>query len=206
MKKAVFLVLAVFAFSIGCVSAPPENSSVSAPSPKAGEARDDITGGSSIPNWLGAQKGPLNVPVLPAIKDFQAIGIITVKTQAVEKLGADNQYHWEGETVNYSMLIEEAKKLNAHAIINIVIDYTDKIQFIENITKLDSRHVWSHDEMDKISRGLLTESLTEEGRFAVEKSHVLTRTYSGSALAIKYIDGVNFFEVEQVRALAPQYE
>lgn len=164
----------------------------------------EIAGGTSNPNWLGLQRGPLNVPILPAIKDFQGIGLVTVKAVSVERLGADNQYHWTGETVNYGMLIEAAQRLGAHGIINVIVDYTDNIESSETIRELADEHEWSEDQLDKISRGILTEISKDGVRYSIETSHVITRTYIGSALAIKYIDGLNFYEAEGLRAYLPR--
>ena len=160
--------------------------------------------GSSNPNWMGTQRGPLNIPLLPAIKDFEGIGLVTVRATAVEKLGADNQYHWTGNTVNYGMLIEAASRLNAHAIINIVVDYTDNVEYKEVIRELAREHEWSDDELDKISRGILREIRKDNVRYVAETSHVITRTYIASALAIKYINGLEYFEAEQLRSTRPQ--
>jgi hypothetical protein len=162
------------------------------------------SGGSSNPNWMGTQIGPLNIPILPSIKDFQGLGLVTVRASAVEKLGADNQYHWTGETVNYGMLIEAAARLGAHAIINVVVDYTDKVEYKEVIRELAAEHEWSEDELDKFSRGILREIRKDNTRYTVETSHVITRTYIASALAIRYIDGLNFYEAERLRVTLPQ--
>ena len=157
-------------------------------------------GGSSNPNWMGAQKGPLNIPILPTMKDFQGLGLVTVKANAVEKLGADNQYHWIGNTVNYGMLIEAAARLGAHAIINVVVDYTDSVEYREVVRELAMGHEWSEDELDKISRGILREMRKDGIHYSIETSHIVTRTYIASALAIKYIDGLNFYEAERLRS------
>ena len=151
-----------------------------------------ISDGTSNPNWMGPQIGPLNVPMLPPVKDFEGVGIVTVRAIAVERLGPDNQYHWSGERINYGRLMEEAQRLGAHAIINVVIDYTDNVEFMEVIRELAPEHEWSADELDKISRGILREIRRDNVRYSVETSHVITRTYIGSALAIRYISGTNF--------------
>ena len=163
---------------------------------------EESMAGSSNPNWMGNQIGPLNVPFLPTIKDFEGVGIVTVRSTAVESLGEDNQYRWVGNTVNYHMLMEEAQRINAHAIINVVIDYVDNIERNEVIRELAYEHEWTSDELDKMSRGILRELITDEGRFAVEVSHVIRRTYFGSALAIRYREGINYLEAEALRAVA----
>ena len=155
---------------------------------------NEIAGGSSNPNWMGSQVGPLNIPGLPSVKDFEGLGIVTVRTTAVQQLGADNQYHWTGQTVNYGMLITEAQRLGAHAIVNVVIDFTDHIERNEVIRELSPDHVWSQSELDRMASGILREVINEHGRFSVEVNHVITRTYIGSALAIRFIDGVDFLE------------
>jgi hypothetical protein len=156
-----------------------------------------IAGGSSNPYWQGDQVGPLNVPMLPAIKDFEGMGIVSVSSQTVEKLGSDNQYHWSGEVVNYAKLMLEAKKLGAHAIINVVVDYEDTIENNKVVRNLEADHVWTEDELEKIRLGILKEK-TENGRRSVEENtRVITRTYTGTALAIRYIGGLNFLEAQR---------
>jgi hypothetical protein len=156
-----------------------------------------IASGSSNPYWLGDQTGPLNVPMLPAIKDFEGLGIVSVTSQTVEKLGADNQYHWSGETVNYGKLMLEAKKLGAHAIINVVIDYEDIIENNKIIRDLEADHVWTGDELEKINQGIIKEKTEDGRRFVEENTRVITRTYTGTALAIRYINGLNFLEAQK---------
>ena len=163
----------------------------------------EIDGGSSHPNWLSPQVGPLNVPALPPVKDFQGLGIVTVRTTAVHRLGADNEYNWTGQRVNYGMLIEEAQRLGAHGITNVVIDYTDHIERTEIIRELAFEHEWSDNELDKISRGILREIINNEGRFSVESSQVITRTYFGSALAIRYVEGTDFWAPAQENFFYP---
>ena len=163
----------------------------------------EVSGGSSNPNWIGVQRGPLNVPILPAVKDFQGVGLVSVKATSVEQLGADNQYHWTGQSVNYGMLIEAAQKLDAHAIINVVVDYNDSVEYREVIRELAPEHEWSDDELDKIARGILYELVKDEVRYSVERSHIITRTYIGSALAIRYVNGLEYYEAEQLRSMTP---
>jgi hypothetical protein len=146
---------------------------------------------------MGDQVGPLNVPMLPAIKDFEGLGIVSVTSQTVEKLGADNQYHWSGETVNYAKLMLEARKLGAHAIINVVIDYEDKIENSKLVRDIEPDHVWTEDELEKISRGIIKEKTEGGRRYVEENTRVITRTYTGTALAIRYISGLNFLEAQK---------
>ena len=140
---------------------------------------NEIASGSSNPNWIGSQVGPLNVPALPPMKDFQGVGIVTVRTTSVQRLGADNQYHWSGQTVNYGMLMEEAQRVGAHAIINIVVDFTDQIERNEVTRELAPEHEWTLDELDRMARGILREVRDETGRYSVEVTHVITRSYIG---------------------------
>jgi hypothetical protein len=159
----------------------------------------DMAGSSSNPHWLGDQVGPLNVPVIPAIKDFDGLGIVSVTAVAVERLGADNQYHWSGGNVNYGLLMEEARRLGAHAIVNVVLDYSDSVENSEVIRELADGHEWTQEELEKLAQGILREVRIGNQRHVVETSYVLTRTYRGTALAIKYKDGLNFYEAEKLR-------
>jgi hypothetical protein len=158
-----------------------------------------IASGSSHPGWTGRQVGPLNVPLLPAIKDFEPVGIISITSQTVEKLEADNQYHWSGEAVNYGKLMLEAKRMGAHAIINVVIDYEDKIENSTIVRDLEPGHQWTEDELAKIGLGILKEKNEGGVRSTEENTRVITRTYTGTALAVRYIGGLNFIEAQKSR-------
>jgi hypothetical protein len=157
-----------------------------------------IASGSSNPYWQGDQVGPLNVPMLPAIKDFEGVGIVSVTSRTVEKLGSDNQYHWSGEVVNYAKLMLEAKRLGAHAITNVVVDYEDTIENNKIVRDLEADHVWTEDELEKIKLGILKEKTEGGRRYIEENSRVITRTYTGTALAIRYIGGLNFLEAPKI--------
>jgi hypothetical protein len=163
-----------------------------------------INNGSQRADWMGSAMGPLNVPVLPSVKDFEGLGIVTVQATAVEQLGPDNQYHWSGKIVNYGSLIIEAQRLGADAIINVVIDYTDSIQNVQTTREIAQEHQWTEEEQDKLSKGILKEVRSGGIRRAVETNRVVTRTYTGSALAIKYKDGLDYYDAEQLRTKAAE--
>jgi hypothetical protein len=131
----------------------------------------------------------LKAPKLVEVKDFEAIGIIQITAQSVEEIGPDGAYHWSGEGITYSKLLAEARKLNAHAIINVVIDYRDDITNI-----IERRHVvdgykFSPQEQAylKLDKNRLTLETQDDGTLVlVEHTHKTVRTYSGNALAIRY--------------------
>jgi hypothetical protein len=99
--------------------------------------------------------------------------------------------------------MEEARRLGAHAIINIVIDYTDRVENIEVIRELAAGHEWTQEELDKLAQGIMTEITIGNQRHVVETSHAITRTYRGTALAIKYKEGLDFYEAEKLRTSVP---
>jgi hypothetical protein len=156
--------------------------------------------GSSNPNWLGIQTGPLAAPQIPAIKDFEGVGIVRISAQATESLGADNQYHWSGESINYSKLMAEAQRLGGHAIINVVVDFEDRIEYVRTVKYIDETYEYSPDEASKIEMGIIVVREIEGVEYLEETTHVITRTYYGTALAIKYVTGTNYYEVEGLRA------
>jgi hypothetical protein len=62
-----------------------------------------------------------------AVKDFQTLGIVTLKSEAELKVGPLHlNKSLVGSTITYSMLLDEAKKLGAEDIINVRIDTTIK--------------------------------------------------------------------------------
>jgi hypothetical protein len=69
-------------------------------------------------------------------KDFDPIGVVQITSESVEELGPTNDYFWNGDEITYGKLMAEAKKMGAHAIINIVIDYADVVK-----EKIERRHV-----------------------------------------------------------------
>jgi hypothetical protein len=131
----------------------------------------------------------LKSPKLVDVKDFEAVGIIQITAQTVEELGSDGAYHWNGEGITYSKLLAEARKLNAHAIINVVIDYRD-----DTTNTIERRHVvdgykFSPQEQAylKFDKNRLTLETQDDGSLVlVERTHRTTRTYTGNALAIRY--------------------
>ncbi|MDR2617509.1 MAG: hypothetical protein LBC62_01450, partial [Treponema sp.] len=131
----------------------------------------------------------LRSPKLVDVKDFEAVGIIQITAQTVEELGPDGAYHWNGEGITYSKLLAEARKLNAHAIINVVIDYRD-----DTTNTIERRHVvdgykFSPQEQTflKSDKNRLVLETQDDGSLVlVERTHRTVRTYTGNALAIKY--------------------
>jgi hypothetical protein len=131
----------------------------------------------------------LRSPKLVDVKDFEAVGIIQITAQTVEELGPDGVYHWNGEGITYSKLLAEARKLNAHAIINVVIDYRD-----DTTHTIERRHVvdgykFSPQEQTYLKfdkNRLILETQDDGSLVLVERTHRTIRTYTGNALAIKY--------------------
>jgi hypothetical protein len=140
-------------------------------------------------NWRGPENWQLNNPKLVDEKDFDPLGIVQITVQSVEEIGPQNDYFWNGDQITYGKLMAEARKIGAHAIINIVIDYEDVIT--ENIAK---RHVidgykLSADELaaNRKSANRFTLEAGIDGSLSlIETTRRTVRTYTGTALAIKY--------------------
>jgi hypothetical protein len=160
----------------------------------------DAASGSSNPNWLGGRSGPLDSPNIPAIKDFEGVGIVSVSSQAVETLGPDSRYHWSGDYVNYGKLMAEARRLGAHAIINVVIDYEDKVEYTRTIKTVVASYEYTPEEISRIAAGIIVVKTVDGVKHLEESIHTITRTYTGTALAIRYTGGINYFEVEKLKA------
>jgi hypothetical protein len=166
--------------------------------PPSEKAMYDIGSYSSVPannvelrtgsNWKGAVEGwGLAGPEVYKLKDFTAVGIIQIETQSVYAIGPDGEYHWTGDTISYGDLMAEARKLDAHAIIDVVIDSKDTINEATEKRHIEAGHVPTGLEAIKISKGLIQEEPDPNGgTIYVEKISVVRRTWTGTALAIRY--------------------
>jgi hypothetical protein len=139
-------------------------------------------------NWRGVQEGwGLVGPEVFKSKDFTPIGIIQLQSQSVYQMGADGEYHWTGDYITYGELMAEAKKLNAHAIIDVVLDYNDQVNETIERRHVEDGHDPSPLERSKLEKGLITvEDDPNGGTIYVEKISVTNRTWTGTALAIQY--------------------
>jgi hypothetical protein len=147
-------------------------------------------------------KGPYDdkIPNLPSYKDFQGMGIVSLDTTAVQQLGPDHQYYWSGNVVTYGKLMEQAQKLGADAIINVHIDYTDSVSFTTSRTYYDSAHQLTEAENTELANGTLKIVMVNGIRYLEETSRVITRNYTGTATAIKYTPGIQFYEIPKLEA------
>jgi hypothetical protein len=139
-------------------------------------------------NWKGVVQGVgLTGPEVYKSKDFSAVGIIQIKTEAVYAIGADGEYHWTGDNITYGDLMAEAQRLNAHAIIDVVIDSHDTVNETTEKRHIEIGHVPTILEALKIKKGLITQEADPNGGIIyVEKISVIRRTWIGTALAIRY--------------------
>jgi hypothetical protein len=154
-------------------------------------------------NWGGVQPGwGLSGPDVYKLKDFTAVGIIQITSQTVEKMGVDGLYHWTGEAITYGKLMAEAKKLGAHAIIDVVIDQSDVIdeEVIRRHVEADHEFtpreaamyaaktlVIEDDPSDKRTPVVIDgKTVYLQGKIYKETVKVTTRTWTGTALAITY--------------------
>ncbi|MFP3089748.1 hypothetical protein LQZ21_05415 [Treponema sp. TIM-1] len=139
-------------------------------------------------NWRGVQEGwGLVGPEVFKSKDFTPLGIIQLQSESVYQMGADGEYHWTGDYITYGELMAEAKKLNAHAIIDVVLDYNDQVNEIIERRHIADGHEPSPLERSKLEKGLITEEDDPNGgKIYVEKISVTNRTWTGTALAIQY--------------------
>jgi hypothetical protein len=147
------------------------------------------------PNWRGSQ----NSPTIPTYKDFEGVGIVRVTSQMTETLGPDNKYYWAGESVTYGKLMAEAQRLGAHAIINAAIESDDRVNYTKVTKYLEEGHEWTAEERSKIQSGVLKEVTVDGKQYTEETVRVTTRNYTGTALAIKYTSGIDFYDVEKLK-------
>jgi hypothetical protein len=139
-------------------------------------------------NWKGVVEGwGLTGPEVYKVKDFTAVGIIQIETESVYAIGADGEYHWRGDSISYGDLMAEARRLDAHAIIDVVIDSKDTINETIEKRHIEAGHIPSGLEAIKINKGLIQEELDPNGgTIYVETIRVTRRTWTGTALAIRY--------------------
>jgi uncharacterized protein YceK len=141
-------------------------------------------------NWKGATSNwGLTGPGVFQTKDFTAAGIIQITAQSVYAIGVDGNYHWTGNTITYGNLMAEARRLNAHAIIDVVIDTDDQISETIERRHVEANHVPTPLEVIKMSKkpALITiEADPNGGVIYVETIRVTRRTWTGTALAIQY--------------------
>jgi hypothetical protein len=139
-------------------------------------------------NWKGAISGwGLTGPEVFKLKDFTPQGIIQVTAESVYAIGDDGEFHWTGDTITYGMLMAEARRLNAHAIIDVVIDSDDVVSKVTERRHIEASHVPSELEQIKINKKIITlETDPNGGTVYVEKVETTRRTWTGTALAIQY--------------------
>jgi hypothetical protein len=139
-------------------------------------------------NWKGVVQGwGLTGPEVYRVKDFTAVGIIQIDTESVYAIGEDGEYHWKGDTISYGDLMAEARRLEAHAIIDVVIDSKDVINETIEKRHIEAGHAPSPLEAIKINKGLIRQEADPNGgTIYVESISVTTRTWTGTALAIRY--------------------
>jgi hypothetical protein len=139
-------------------------------------------------NWKGAVSGwGLVGPEVFRLKDFTPSGIIQVQTESVYAIGDDGDFHWTGDTITYGMLMAEARRLNAHAIIDVVIDSDDQVSKVIERRHIEANHVPSRLESIKIERGIISpQEDPNGGTVYVETIETVRRTWTGTALAIQY--------------------
>ena len=65
--------------------------------------------------------------VQPINRNFTTLGFVSIEATLIGRYDSYGNVYWSGNDVTYYRLIEEAKKLNADAVINIVIDTEETI-------------------------------------------------------------------------------
>jgi hypothetical protein len=166
--------------------------------PPSDKALYDIGSYSAIPaedielrtgsNWKGVQEGwGLTGPEVFKSKDFTAVGIIQRQSKSVYKIGEDGEYHWTGAYITYGELMADAKALNAHAIIDVVIDYNDQVNETIERRHIEAGHPPTPLERIKLEKGIIIEEDDPNGgKIYIERISVINRTWTGTALAIQY--------------------
>jgi hypothetical protein len=139
-------------------------------------------------NWKGTVQGwGLTGPEVYSRKDFTAMGIIQITAQSVYAIGEDGDYHWTGNAITYGDLMAEAMRLNAHAIIDVVIDSRDQVNKTVEERHIEENHVPTLLEQIKLSSGLIERQIDPNGGFIYKETiEVTSRTWTGTALAIQY--------------------
>jgi hypothetical protein len=142
-------------------------------------------------NWRGEQpQWGLIGPDVFKLKDFSAVGIIQITAQTVYQIGKDGLYHWTGDPITYGKLMAEAQNLNAHAIIDVVIDHNDVVNETIERRHVEAGHVNTPIEVTMFAQGSLKAEpdLNDPngGQIYEERVSVTTRTWTGTALAITY--------------------
>jgi hypothetical protein len=139
-------------------------------------------------NWKGTVTGwGLTGPEVFRVKDFTAMGIIQITAQSVYAIGVDGEYHWTGNTITYGDLMAEAMGLNAHAIIDVVIDSSDQVNETIERRHIEAGHEPTDLEQIKLNKRLIEQKPDPNGGFIYEEKITVTnRTWTGTALAIQY--------------------
>jgi hypothetical protein len=79
--------------------------------------------------------------------------------------------------------------LGAHAIINVVVDHDDVLNETVERRHVEAGHQPTPSEQAKMKLGLITAIPDPAGgTIYVEHNKIINRTYTGTALAIKYKD------------------
>jgi hypothetical protein len=138
-------------------------------------------------NWKGAVTGwGLTGPEVYRLKDFTAVGIIQLTANSTYAIGEDGEYHWTGDTISYGDLMAEARRLDAHAIIDVVIDNQDTIDETTETRYIERGHQDTPLEQIKIRKNLLVRKIIDGKDAFEEKISVTKRISTGTALAIRY--------------------
>jgi hypothetical protein len=192
--------------------------------PASDKAKYDIGSYSSVPaedielrtgsNWKGVQPGwGLTGPEVFKIKDFTAVGIIQIQAASVYAIGEDGEDHWTGDYITYGDLMAEARRLNAHAIIDVVIDFDDQVNETIERRHVEAGHAPTMLESIKIRKGRIQEEDDPNGgKIYVERITVINRVWTGTALAIQYApayspavgDGTSTGYVPSVPGISPR--
>jgi hypothetical protein len=134
-----------------------------------------------IPDW------GLTGPQVFKLKDFTPVGIIQIQASSVYAIGDDGEFHWTGDEITYGKLMAEARGMNAHAIIDVVIDSDDEVDVTIERRHVEDTHEPTKLEAIKIDKGIITiEDDPNGGIIYVERIEEIRRTSTGTALAIQY--------------------
>jgi hypothetical protein len=139
-------------------------------------------------NWKGVTPGwGLTGPQVFKLKDFTPMGIIQIQSESVYAIGNDGEFHWTGDSITYGKLMAEARRLNAHAIIDVVIDSDDQVNETIERRHIEANHVPTGLEAIKINKGIINPEIDPNGGIVyVERVVLVKRISTGTALAIQY--------------------
>jgi uncharacterized protein YbjQ (UPF0145 family) len=134
-------------------------------------------------------RAPIQLRIPANVTTANIVLELPASENAVYDIGGfeSRSLHEIGDGITYGKLMAEARRLNAHAIINIVVDWDDVITETTIRRHVEANHVDTRSEAIRKQNKLISvEPDPNGGLIYVETVRVTNRTYTGIALAIQY--------------------